>query len=38
MRRPAREGDCAVFAGADHQHSVDPGNQLPPGTQPEYEL
>jgi uncharacterized protein len=36
VRCPAREAECK--ASAHPLRSVDPGNQLPPGTQPEHEL
>jgi len=38
VRQAAREAECNVAAGAGRRGSVDSGSQLPPGTQPEYEL
>jgi predicted TIM-barrel fold metal-dependent hydrolase len=37
IRRSALEPEFAAFANVDG-HSIQTGNQLPPGTQPEYEL
>jgi predicted TIM-barrel fold metal-dependent hydrolase len=34
----AREAECGASAGSRFLQAADSGNQLPPGTQPEYEL
>jgi predicted TIM-barrel fold metal-dependent hydrolase len=38
IRRPTPEPECAGAANVNLQHSIQASNQLPPGTQPEYEL
>jgi predicted TIM-barrel fold metal-dependent hydrolase len=37
-RYSAREAECGTSTSSRSLHAVDPGNQLPPGSQPEYEL
>lgn len=37
IRRPLRDAECGIAVGSRAQ-TIDPGNQLPPGIQPEHEL